>query len=250
MRAVACTILFFVLMALVWALHPPLAAHAAVRALRNPRADVHALESALRRAGQAARPALRRGLVSDDLRQRAHCARLLALSGDRDGDACLLRILRQHGTDALDTAAAMAETFISSVWMERDAPPSTVRTQALAGNKAAALSTLLQRYPAWSAGYVARARMSQRNGEAAEARRYALLAVAVEPENFEAMVLLAQACLMLDLPSQAMLCLEHAVGLNPRLRPALQREIREALKGLDLERARKRREKQQHEPLA
>jgi len=250
MRAVAATVLFFLLTALIWALHPPLAAFAAVRALRNPRADVHALEGELRRAGQAAKPALRRGLAADDWRQRAHCARLLALSGDRDGDACLLQILRQQGSGAPDPAAAMAEALISSVWMERGAPPPLVRAQVLGGNNSEALTAVLQDYPAWSGGYVARARMSQRNGDAAEARHYAMLALAAQEENFEAMVVLAQACLTLDLPGQAMLCLEHAVGLNPRLKPVLGVEIRKALNGLDQERARRRKEKQQREPLA
>jgi hypothetical protein len=64
------------------------------------------------------------------------------------------------------------------------------------------------------------------------------------------MVVLAQAYLVLGQPGQAMLCLEHAVGLNPRLRPALASEIREALKGLDVERARKRKEQRKQEPIA
>ena len=241
-RAVACSVVFFILVALCWALQPPWAAYAAVQALGHPRADARALEEELRRAGNAARPALRHGLDSDNLRRRAVCARLLALSGDGAGDLCLLRMLRGAG-------AAMAETYILSVWMERDAPPAAVRARALASSSPGPLTSLLERYRAWSAGQVALARLSQRSGEAAEARHYALLALAVEPENFEALVVLAQACLRLDLPGQAALCLEHAVGLNPRLRPALTNEIREALKGLDLERARKRSEQRRRQPL-
>jgi len=258
-RAVTCIVLFFVLLALFWALQPPLAAYAAVRALGSPRLDAHALEQQLRRAGHAARPALRHGLASDNLRRRVFCARLLALSGDGEGDLCLLRMLRQRGSDAQDSAAvplsgdsaaAMAETFILSVWMERDAPPAPLRARALASSSASELTSLLEQYHAWSAGYVALARMSQNNGEAAGARHYAMLALTAEPENFEAMVLLAQACLRLDLPGQAMLCLEHAVAVNPRLRPALAGEIHEALQKLDRERARNRKEQRQHEPIA
>jgi tetratricopeptide (TPR) repeat protein len=292
-RAVACIIVFFVLVALVWALQPQLAAYAAVRALGDSRLDAHVLEVQLRHAGHAARPALRRGLASDNLRRRAFCARLLALNGDNEGDLCLLRMLRYPaGTDtqspngrlrghdpisgrleigivspegsgapvsvpsgavdplSVDSAAAMAGTFILSVWMERDAPPLSVRVRVLASNNANALASLLERYHAWSGGHVALARIGLKSGEAAEARYYALQALAAEPENFEAMVVLAQAYLGLNQPGQAMLCLEQAVGLNPRLKPALASEIREALKGLDLERARKRKEQRKREPIA
>lgn len=249
MRALVWTIAFFVLVALLWALQPPLAARMAVSALRNPRADVPALEQELRRAGNAATRALRSALDSDNPRQRALCARLLALRGSREGDLCLLRMLRQPGNDRPDLTGAMAETFILSVWMERNGPPPAVRARVLGSGGAAAFAGVLERYPGWSAGYVARARLSLNSGEATEARHYALQALAAEPENFEALVVLARACLKLDIPSQAMLCLERAVSLNPRLKPALAGEIHQALKGLDLERARKLKEQRRREPL-
>lgn len=250
MRPPLLTSLFFFLAALAWALLPPWAAQAAARRLADPRADVPALEQQLLRAGHSALPALHRGLSAENLVQRARCARLLALTGDRNGDRCLLQLLARPGAPADGLPAAMAETFLLSVWMQRDAPPPAARQRALAANSPGALTSLLERSPGWTAGWVARARVSLSDGDAAEARRGALQALALEPDNFLAMVVLAQACLLLNAPEQAMVSLEHAVRLNPRLKHSLGTEVREALKALDLERARKRREHRRQEPLA
>jgi tetratricopeptide (TPR) repeat protein len=252
MRAVTLTLCFFMCASLYWALEPSLAAFAAMRRLGDATLDAPALERDLRRAGAAAWRPLQRGLAADNARRQAYCARLLALSGDRSGDRCLLRMLRQHGSAADDVCGSMAEAFILSVWAERDAPPRAVRQAALQNTwgAAGALTQLLEKYPGWVAGHVLRARLSRQDGDATLARRYALEALSLEPDNFEAMVVLAQACLMQNAHEQAMSCLERAVQVNPRLKRSLDTEIREALKGLDLERARRRREQRRQEPVA
>jgi hypothetical protein len=222
-----------------------------VRRLGDPTADPLAAEQELRRAGPAAVRALERGLDPACPLRRARCARILGLNGDRDGDRCLLQMLRERGGAEDDFAGAMAETFLLSVWAQRDAPPPLERHKALSNPGSTALLTgLLEKYPGWSAGHVLRAEASLRSGDFAEARFYALQALVVEPENFTAMVVLARAWLALEAPSHATICLERAVGVNPRLKRSLEAEIRDALRGVDLERARRRRELRRQEPAA
>jgi tetratricopeptide (TPR) repeat protein len=250
MRSVAWTFLFFVATALFWAAYEPLASHHAVRQLANPAADRAALHQELRRAGPGAALALRTGLSTGDPISRAYCARLLALLGHESGDRALFALLRQSGAGSV-----RAEAFLRSVWMERDAPPPAMRAKALRDDLATAhalvmLRRLLDRYPYWSAGRQQRARVLLRGGEAEDARRCALELLRAEPENFDAMVLLARACLTLEAPSQALTCFDRAVRLNPRLKDDLRDDIREALKALDAERARRRREQRRQAPLA
>ncbi|MCY3017403.1 MAG: hypothetical protein NTW87_00010 [Planctomycetota bacterium] len=253
MRAILTVTALFLIAALVWALHAPLASYGAASRIATPDADAQALSRELRRAGSGATLALRWGVAQDAPRRRAYCARLLALAGDRNGDRVLLLLLREHGGAELDTVGALAETFLLSVWAQRGGPPDAVRERALRSDAdpavgMAGLSSLLEKYPAWSAGYAQRARLSLRRGDALDARRCALLALAVEPANFEAMVALGQANLMLDSPTQALTCLDQAVRVNPRLKHSLQKEVHDILKALDRERARRRLERRKEMP--
>ena len=255
MRAIYLLSIFLILVALTWSLEVPLASLAAVHGLAKRDADSAALEKSLARAGSGATLALRRGMNSDSLATRLHCARLLALRGDRSGDRCLLETLRNHSA-AGDSLGAMAETLMLSVWDQRDGPSPALRDKLTRprgkGGDAMALSALndlLEKYPGWAAGYVQRAQIYQRNGDGQEAKRQALAALTLEPGEFEAIVVLAQAYLLLGSPEQAGYCLQQALTLNPRLKLALREDIRETLKAIDLERARRRRDQRKDIPL-
>lgn len=256
MRAVAVTFAVFVLLALAWALHAPLASRAAMRRLSDPANDPRESARALLRAGVGSTRALQNGLAAQDPLPRLYCARLLALRGDRDGDRCLLDVLRRRGGES-ETLSAMAEVFLNSVWDQRGAPAPALRERVLRGSlvvlareKAMATDELLSRHPAWSAGFVARARMARHLNEDREARMYALKALLIEPDNFEAMKVLARACLALGEPDNALRTLEQALRVNPRLKAELRDDIRDAIKAIDLDRARRRREKRKESPVA
>src|SRR4051812_38095640 len=131
MRSVWLACVGFVVAALIWALYSPLSAHALVLSLGVEGRDLQQIESELIAAGPSAVPALRQGLLDTNVRIRLRCAHILSIEGDRRGDQALLEILRQHGEDAQDPIGAMAESFLSSVWEERDGPPDALRARLL-----------------------------------------------------------------------------------------------------------------------
>lgn len=255
MRATYLLALFFLLSAFLWSVEIPLAAIAAVREFSNRGADHGAAELTLLRAGSGATLALRRGVNSDSIETRLHCARLMALRGERSGDQVLLETLRAHAAQD-DPLGAMAETFLLDVWDQREGPRPALRDRWVRprgkpddAESINALNDLLEKYPAWASGYVQRARLYQRNGDGLETKRQALMALAVEADDFEAMVVLGQAYLLLSAPEQAGVCLQEALRLNPRLKHALREDIRETLKAIDVDRARRRRERRKDEPV-
>jgi len=254
MRASWLTLLAFLLLASVWALQLPFSSWLTVK---NLAVDSESRDTfKLVRAGTSATLALQHGLNSGSVEIRLPCARALALRGDKNGDRALFAIVRHHGA-AADGFGAKAEAYLIDVWNQREGPPAVhreklarVKGQNADRDALPVLNELLERYPGWSNGYVLRARLHLRNGEGLEARRQTLIALAIEEENFEAMVVLSQAYLLINSPEQSYLCLQQAVRLNPRLRHSLQEDIKEALKSIDLERARRRRDKRREVPVA
>jgi tetratricopeptide (TPR) repeat protein len=255
MRATYIIAVFFLIAAFLWAVEIPLSSLAEIHHFSEPGANISAGELSLLRAGSGSTLALQRGLNADSLETRLRCARLLALRGDRSGDRLLIDTLRNHAAPD-DTLGAMAETFLVGVWDQRDGPRAGMRDKLLRmrakptdAELITVLNDLLEKYPAWANGYVQRARIFQRNGEGAEAKRQSLMALAVEPEEFEAMVVLGQAYLLLEAPEQAAVCLQQALRQNPRLKNSLRDDIRETLKAIDTERARRRHERRKEEPV-
>jgi len=255
MRATYVIALFFLIAALLWAVETPLASIAEVHRLSKGETDPAQTEQTLLRAGSGSTLALQQGLNSDSVETRLRCARLLALRGDRGGDRVLLDTLHAHAAMD-DTFGAMAETFLIGVWDQREGPHAILRDKlarphgkATDAETVNVLNELIEKCPAWANGYVLRAKLYQRNGEGAEARRQALMALAFEPDDFEALVVLGQAYLTLEQPEQAGVCLQQALRLNPRLKQSLREDIRETLKAIDTERERRRRERRKDEPV-
>src|SRR4051812_9904676 len=118
MRAVVITCLFFIAIALIWAIETPRSAQHWVSALSNPDIGAYDCESALRRCGSSATLALRAGLGSKNSRVELRCAKLLALQGETSGEDHLLTEL--HSEDPV--AAGSAEEFLLDVWHNRGAP--------------------------------------------------------------------------------------------------------------------------------
>jgi HEAT repeat protein len=254
MRSIALTGCLFLLIGLIWTIQVPFSAYSLVQSLNEPNCDCFAVEEALNKTSSAA-PALREGLNSHSARVRLRCARLLAMREESAGDEHLLEALRNEESRAQEEAA-MAEFYLLSVWDRRNGPSEADRAGlALAerGDDDAvqlkALKELLAKYPHWVGGYVRRARLYQRNGEALDARRDALLALLKEPNDFEAMVILAQVNLSINASQDAYLCMEQAVHVNPRLRHDEREEIREIIRALNTERERQRRERRRDTPV-
>jgi tetratricopeptide (TPR) repeat protein len=257
MRAVLATLLGFAITGMIWAFYTPVSAYALVHAFSNPDTDVEACERALLRAGNGAILALRGGTRSSSPQVRLRCARLLALQGDRSGDRCMLEMLKAYGKDPKDPIGAMAEAFLLAAWEQREGPDADARRKLQAegefasdAEKLNALGENIQKNPKWAGGLVLRARLYQRNNSGLEARYDALEALKIEPDNFEAMVVLGGSYLMLNAADRAYLCFEQAVRINPRIRHFLKEDIQEVLKAIEIERARERREKRRETPIA
>jgi tetratricopeptide (TPR) repeat protein len=240
-----------VLLALFWAVREPLVSRDAVYSLADPAQDAWQAEDTLRRAGSGALDALRQGLDSPAPMVRLRCARLLALQGFKEGDRCLLAVLRQHGRDPNDAVGAVAELFLLSVWSQREAPGEAVRLRLAALRdtvmpdikRIAAWSEALEKNPAWADGYVQRALLNQKFGRIVEARDDALRALTFEPDQFEAVILLAQYYMLAGSADQACSCYERAVKINPRLKRQKMEEIKKALSARKKELEERRRER-------
>jgi len=188
---------------------------------------------------------------------RVRCARLLAVGGDRRGDEALLKILRQHGSEAEGTLAAQAETYLLNAWTQRNGPPEALRRNfqrddsfKTDADRLLALNEALTRFPDWASGYIQRAIVYQRTGSIVEARLDVLRSLEIEPAQFEAMLVLGSCHLLLNASDQAYTCYEQAVRLNPRLRVQFKNEIRDVLKAIEIDRSRRRREKRREMPVA
>lgn len=242
---------------LSWAVLPSKSAQWAVTSLENGSGDPAEHIRTLRNQGFAAGSALRAGLKSTDARVRLLCARELAFLGDTDGDAALLMLMQERSTLEAQTIASAAETHVINAWMERAAPPPEERRKALRyendgtiQSRIASITVALEDYPTWAAGYVFRARLLLASERAAEARRDTLLALYLQPDQFEAMVLLARAWSLLERNDLAAICIERAMKVNPRLKESLEPELESLMKTLLRDRARERREKQRNQPVA
>lgn len=254
MRSVGLLAALFLFIALIWTIQIPFSAYSLVQSFNDATSDCSSAEEALRQ-GAAALPALKEGLASRSPNVRLRCARLLALRDEPAGEEHLLEALRSEDVRYED-AAAVAEVYLISVWDQRDGPSGADRARLAriegSGDDSGhlkVLKELLAKYPRWIAGYVRRARLYQRNGEALDARRDALVALLKEPSQFEAMILLAQIDLSINAAQDAYLCMEQAVHVNPRLRHDQRDEIREILRAMNAERERQRRERRRDTPV-
>lgn len=255
MRSIVISFLIVFLIALAWAVQAPVGAYWNVRAFSNERADSMAAEEALIRAGPAALPVLARGLHSVNAIARFHCAKVLAVLGESDGEDFLLEALRAHPEPG-DAMGREAEAFLLSAWDRRDGPDGMLRQKLREvesqDNVPLTLSVLndcLSKYYLWADGYARRARVYQQSGEVYEARRDALAALSLAPNHFEALVTLGRIQLIAEAPQQAYKCFERALLVNPRLKNALQNDIRDTFKALELERTRHREERRRNAPL-
>jgi hypothetical protein len=205
MRASWVVLLLFLAIGLLWAFQPAAESYRAVENLERGRSNPVLQIETLRRAGSDASSALKLGLRSSDARVRLVCARELARLGDADGDALLLRMLQTRGSLEEKTLASAAETYLIDTWNARSAPLQAERNAVLqpgAGNQAGnqsvserldKLSRLMETHPLWTQGLIFRARLLIALDRAPEARRDALTALLIQPDQFEAMVVLARA---------------------------------------------------------
>lgn len=251
MRPVTFSFILFIFIALTWALYTPLSSFIIIQTLLHSTADPSSIDQTLKYTDAGSVTLLRKGMASASPKIRLRCARTLALQGYREGDRCLAEILREHAGSSQDTLGGMSEFFLISLWEQRNAPePSTrerlTRLETERNSDPDMINELneaLSNHPAWSGGYVRRARVFQRNGENHDARRDALIALMIDSQNFEAMVVLGRSYLQLDAPEQAFVCLEQAVRVNPRLKSDLKADLVEALKAIEIEKERRRRER-------
>ena len=255
MRSVWITILGFMLAALMWVFYAPLTARAQIYAFADVGNDLAEVERSLLTMGLAAQPVLLEGLNHPRPSVRLHCAHVLALQGDRRGDVALLTLLREHAAPE-DVMGAQAETYLCNVWARREGPPeaqyaklSREDSYATDALRLTALNDALAHYPLWAAGFVMRAIVHQRNGSVQEAWRDVLLALELEPANFEAMIVLGYCQILANASEQAYLCYQQAVRLNPRLRRQYKDDILEILKAIEIEKVRQRRERRRELPL-
>src|SRR5437764_10441045 len=96
MRAVIYSFILIVFIALVWAIQAPIMARWNVWTFSNQNGDAFAAEEALIRAGPAVLPSLNLGLRSTNARERFHCAKVLMILGESEGEAALLEELHAH----------------------------------------------------------------------------------------------------------------------------------------------------------
>lgn len=252
----------FLGLALIWAAYDPVAASFEVSRLGSPGADCAKLEASLLRRGRGAVLALRRGAETADLPHRLRCARLLALLGDESYDKVLLAALSL--SDRLPAEqSALAEHLMLSVWDRRRGPPLDEAAAALRAEAPAEpaarrpawqrsrtqLDLLLAQYPAWSSGYVARARQRLAAKEVRAAVEDAVSALYWEPRQFEAIALLGECYLLLDYPEQALEFFDMALAINPRLRPALNEAHEKAREEAAAERERRLIERRKELPV-
>lgn len=249
----------FVLLAVTWAVYDPIESAMEVSSLGLPGSDHAALEESLLHRGRGSIWALRRGAMAPEPGKRLRCARLLSLLGDEGYEDQILQALRENRAE---DEAALAESMMLSIWDRRHGPQPEDAQEALrepstdlGGRKVAwrrsrsQLDLLLSQYPAWSSGYVARARLRLANREARAAIEDTVTALYWEPKNFEALQLLAQSYLMLDYPEQAQDLYEQALAINPRILPGIREQYQQAREEAAAERERRLIERRKELPV-
>jgi hypothetical protein len=245
----------FLFLAFLWAALDPLLAYRDVASFRRPDADHGAAETRLLQRGRAALPALRQGTHSADLGTRLRCARLLALNSEADGETLLLAALA-HDSD--DAETAFAQHLLLALYDERRAPPPQ-RAATLLGelppdrplldHREQELDLLLTQYQSWSGGYAARARLHLQQDEPRLAERDAARALLFEPNDFEAMWLLARVYHRLASPEVAFVFAERALRLCPRLEHEMADELEKLRAAAQAERERRLKERLYERPL-
>ncbi len=256
MRAIVSAFLFIAILGLAWAVQTPVSVSWNLQTLAQDRGDTVTAEEALIRMGPGALPKLREGLRSTNPNTSNHCAKLLMVLGESEGELFLLEELRAH-PEPEDPAGRAAEGFLLSAWDRRDGPDEMLRknlrevehVQGRLPETLHALNDCLTRYPDWADGYARRARIYQKAGEVYEAKRDALAALARAPNHFEALVTLGRIQQAVDAPHAAYKCFERALLVNPRMKEALKGDIRDALKALELDKEKRRDEKRKNAPL-
>ena len=243
----------FIAMALCWALHDPIRAYLEVASLQDPDADPTMLECQLYARGNGAIPALRMGMDSLDAHVKLRCARVLALLGDAAGERLLQRTLRE---ESVKGEALLAEHLLLSVWDLRRSPSADLRRAAFhaafrkpTDSERRLLDQDMTTNPAWVGGYVLRARWFLRDNELYMARRNAITALLLEPDNFEAAVLLGRTLLLLDYYEHAVLCFEHAIEVHPGLRHRIEDALETARREAANDRQRRREKRAQERPI-
>src|SRR5437762_12921782 len=126
MRAVIYSFILIVSIALVWAIQAPLGARWNVWSFSRQNGDALGAEESLLRAGPAALAALNRGLHSSDPNERVHCAKVLMILGESEGEAVLLDERHAH-PDSGDPLGREVEVYLISAWDRRDGPDATLR---------------------------------------------------------------------------------------------------------------------------
>lgn len=255
MRAIIVAFLLIAFIALAWAVHDPFNAYWNVRAFGRESGDSAAAEEMLLRAGPAALPALMRGLHSANLSERFHCAKVLMVLGENEGEDYLLETLRAH-PDPEDTTGREAQAFLISAWDRRDGPDNALRQKVHEAEvrdhvpqTLKALNECLTQYSRWADGYARRARIYQQAGEIHDAQRDARYALSLAPNHFEAIVTLGRIQLLAEAPQQAYKCFERALLINPRMKNVLRKDIKDTLKALDAQKEKQRDEKRRSAPL-
>ncbi len=256
MRSITIAFLFIILLALAWAVHTPLCARWNVSLFSQNRGDLLDAEESLIRLGSGALPALRGGLAEKNATTRFHCAKVLLVLGENEGETFLLEQLRAHpATD--DGAGREAEAFLLSAWDRRDGPGEMYRKKLQkvenvtghAPETLTALNECLARFPKWADGYAHRARLYQQAGEVFEAKRDAIVALTLAPNHFEALVTLGRIQLAVEAPTHAYKCFERALQVNPRMKETLRNERLDTLKAIEAEKEKHREEKRKNTPL-
>lgn len=257
MRSVFATFFLIASLALIWSTQAFLGAYWNVHRLDAQGSDNAAIEQSLLRKGPAAFNALRHGMRDDNPFTALRCAKLLMQLGESDGEDYLLSALK-YPDPAAETYVRTAEASLLTAWDARNGPDENLRRQLreVESNPVRVPETLmvfnecLNRYPAWADGYARRARLFQQGGEAFEARRDALAALSLAPSHFQARVTLGRVELSIDAPYLAYKSFEHALAINPRLKPALKRDFDEASKALDIENEKRREDRRKNTPIA
>lgn len=257
MRLVLSLFVIVGLLALAWATQGYLGAYWEVRELANPRGGQQSAEDALLVKGTSALPALREGLKARDVGAQMRAAKVLMEMGEDDGEEFLLALLKKHA-EPDDTIGKQAETNLLEALDARDGPDERMRARLREAESKPALlhaalpmyNECLNKYRNWADGYARRARLLHQNGEAYEARRDCIKALLLAPNHYEARVTLGRVELALDAPYLAYKSFEHALLINPRLKPLIKKDIDDANRALDRENERRREEKRKRTPVA
>lgn len=244
----------FLLLAAAWAFYDPFTASLEVGALSGGGQGTVEAEQALLRRGRGSIGALRKGAESPDIPIRLRSARLLALLGDDTYDSKILETLR----DPRETQyALLAQSLVLSVWDQRNGPGPADAAGAFRDERRAedwdrtpdSLDLLLVQYPAWASGYVLRAKKKLKDREVRAALDDAKAALHLEPEHFEAYILLGECYQLLGLAEASKDCFEKAVEINPHLQPVLRERLARARKEAAIERERRLLERQRELPI-